>query len=72
MSATTFAKIIVNPAAGAGRTGRLWPEIMGVIKGNGLRFEHKLTEAPGHAVELAREAAKEGYEMVVTEPSTKL
>ncbi len=65
MNSTTFAKIIVNPAAGAGRTGRLWPEIMGVIKGNGMRFEHKLTEAPGHAVELAREAAKQGYELVV-------
>lgn len=65
MNSTTFAKVIVNPAAGAGKTGRLWPEIMDIFHGNGLRFEHKLTEAPGHAVELAREAAKQGYEMVV-------
>jgi diacylglycerol kinase (ATP) len=65
LSSKSIAKIIVNPAAGAGKTGRLWPEIMGIIKGNGLRFEHKLTEAPGHAVELAREAAKQGYELVV-------
>jgi len=55
----------VNPTAGAGKSGKLWPEIMGHFKGNGLRFEHQLTEAPGHATELAREAVKQGYEMVV-------
>jgi diacylglycerol kinase (ATP) len=65
LNSKTYAKVIVNPAAGAGKTGRLWPEIMGLFKGNGLRFEHDLTEAPGHAVELAREAARQGYEMVV-------
>ncbi len=38
---------------------------MSLFKGHGLRFEHDITEAPGHAIELAREAAKQGYEMVV-------
>jgi len=61
-----FAKIIVNPAAGAGKTGRLWPRIMSLFKGNGLHFEHDITEAPGHAIELARAAAKKGYDMVVS------
>jgi diacylglycerol kinase (ATP) len=65
LNSTTYAKIIVNPAAGAGKSGKLWPEIMGHFKGNGLRFDHHITEAPGHATELAREAAKAGYEMVV-------
>src|SRR4030042_4482222 len=32
----------------------------------GLLFEHTLTEAPGHAIELAKEAAKNGYDMVVS------
>ena len=65
MNSTTFAKVIVNPAAGAGKSGKVWPEIMSMFKGNGMRFEHHLTEAPGHAIELACEAAKQGYEMVV-------
>lgn len=61
-----FAKVIVNPTAGAGKTGREWPRIMEIFKGHGLRFEHHITEAPGHAIELAREAAKKGHELVVS------
>jgi diacylglycerol kinase (ATP) len=61
-----FAKVIVNPAAGAGKTGKLWPRIMDLLKGHGLRFEHAITEAPGHAIELAKTAAKKGYDMVVS------
>jgi diacylglycerol kinase (ATP) len=61
-----FANIIVNPAAGAGKTGKLWPRIMSLFQGHGLRFEHSLTEAPGHAIELAKTAAKKGYDMVVS------
>jgi diacylglycerol kinase (ATP) len=61
-----YAKVIVNPVAGAGRTGREWPRIMGLFKEHGLRFEHDITKAPGHAIELARAAAKNGYDMVVS------
>jgi diacylglycerol kinase (ATP) len=65
MSAT-YARVIVNPVAGAGRTRREWPRIMGLFKENGLRFEHDLTEAPGHAIELAKIAAKNGYNTVIS------
>ncbi len=61
-----YAKVIVNPVAGAGRTRREWPRIMGMFRRSGLRFEHDITEAPGHAIELARAAAKDGYDMVVS------
>ena len=37
-----------------------------MFQGHGLRFEHALTEAPGHAIELAKTAAKKGYDMVVS------
>jgi diacylglycerol kinase (ATP) len=63
---STYAKVIVNPAAGAGKTARLWPQIKGLFQGQGLKFEHDITEAPGHAIELAREAAANGYSMVVS------
>lgn len=39
---------------------------MGLLKSIGLRFEHDVTEAPGHAIELAKSAAKKSYEMVVS------
>ena len=62
----SYARLIVNPTAGAGRTAKKWPQIMGLLKSTGLRFEHDLTEAPGHAIELAKSAAKKGYELVVS------
>ena len=60
------AKFIVNPVAGAGKTGRKWPQVMELLKSIGLHFEHDLTEAPGHAIELAKSAARKGYELVVS------
>jgi len=59
-------KVIVNPIAGAGRTAKKWPQIMGLLKSIGLRFEYDVTEAPGHAIELAKSAARKGYELVVS------
>jgi len=60
------ARLIVNPVAGAGKTAKKWPHIMRLLKKIGLRFDHDLTEAPRHAIELAKSAAKKGYELVVS------
>jgi len=60
-----YARLIVNPAAGAGRSARRWPRVRALLKSLGLRFEHRMTEAPGHAVELAHEAVGAGCEYVV-------
>ncbi len=62
---STWAKVIVNPVAGAGGTARKWPLIRERLKTLGLRFEHEITEASGHAVELARNAAGKGYDLMV-------
>jgi diacylglycerol kinase (ATP) len=59
-------RVIVNPAAGAGKTIKKWPQIMGFMKSLGLDFVHDITEAPGHAIELAKSAVKKGCEMVVS------
>jgi len=59
-------RIIVNPAAGAGKTAKKWPQIMVLLKSLGLDFEHDVTEAPGHAMELAKSAVGKGYETVVS------
>ena len=50
----SYARVIVNPAAGAGRAAKEWQQIRTWLKNNGLSFEHDLTEAPGHAIELAK------------------
>jgi len=39
---------------------------MDLLKNVGLRFEHDMTEAPGHATELARNAVQKGYEQIVS------
>ncbi len=62
----SYAQLIVNPVAGAGKTAKKWPYIKSLLENIGLRFEHDLTEAPGHAIELAKSAAKKGCELVVT------
>jgi diacylglycerol kinase (ATP) len=59
-------QFIVNPAAGAGKTAKKWPQIMELLKSLGIDFKHELTEAPGHAIELAKSAVKKGYKFVVS------
>ncbi len=61
----TYAMLIVNPAAGAGKTAREWPALTSRLRGAGLKFDYILTEAPGHAIALAREALLKGYELIV-------
>ena len=58
-------KVIVNPAAGARSTHRKWPRINRLLKYVGLSFDYEYTEGSGHAVELARLAASDGYRSIV-------
>jgi diacylglycerol kinase (ATP) len=60
-----FAKVIVNPAAGANSTHRKWPGIRSCLKNIGLSFEFQFTEGKGHGIELAKAAAGEGYRYLV-------
>ncbi len=60
---TTVA--VVNPASGAGRTGRSWPEMRRVLAAAGVEVEERLTTAPREATELTRAALREGCERVV-------
>jgi len=62
----SYARLIVNPAAGAGRTAKKWPYIKELLKHIGYHFEHDITEAPGHAIELAKSAVSKGYKLVVS------
>jgi YegS/Rv2252/BmrU family lipid kinase len=59
------AKVIINPVAGASSTRRKWPRISRLLKHIGLSFDYEYTEGVGHAMELARTAASDGYRYLV-------
>lgn len=59
------AKIIINPAAGANSTYKKWPLLSRLLNHLGLVYDHSYTEGSGHAIELAREAASDGYRYLV-------
>ncbi len=59
------ARVIVNPAAGANSTRKKWPDLKRLLTHIGLSFDSTFTEGNGHAIELAREAAGNGYRCIV-------
>lgn len=54
--------VIYNPAAGRGKAEKLLREVKESL---GVEVELRPTDRPGHAVELARAAAEEGFSKVV-------
>ena len=56
---------MVNPAAGSGRTARMWPRLGEELRRLGLEFESAETRRLGHATALAREAVGAGWPLVV-------
>ena len=61
----TKYKIIANPNAGHGKGARAIPEIERELTRLGLDFDLVRTERVGHGIQLAREAALAGYEVIV-------
>ncbi|HET7340075.1 MAG TPA: acylglycerol kinase family protein, partial [Methylomirabilota bacterium] len=59
------ALIVVNPAAGGGRTERLWPALRDDLQRLGLAFDWTPTTARGSATELARAALGAGVTLIV-------
>jgi YegS/Rv2252/BmrU family lipid kinase len=56
--------VIHNPTAGQRRVHRLW-QVLDILSGSGVRVDLWQTERPGHATDLARQAAEEGARQVV-------
>lgn len=57
--------IIVNPAAGRGNGEKHYPIIEERCTDLGLDFSMKRTQQPGHAIELTKQACKEGSKIIV-------
>jgi len=56
--------LVVNPKSQGGRLGKRWTEIADTI-GRAFPFDEAITEGPGDATRLAREALRGGAERVV-------
>lgn len=57
--------LICNVRSGKGGVAKVLPEIVAALEERGLEHEVRLTERPGHAIELAREASHEGKRFLV-------
>jgi diacylglycerol kinase (ATP) len=61
----TTTRIILNPAADKGRAGTLVPAVRAELQSRGIHADIMLTEYPGHAIQLATQAARDGAGTVV-------
>lgn len=61
----TQAKVIVNPVAGSRSVGREWLRIADQLRRLGISFDHEITEYSGHAMEIARRSAEDGYSCLI-------
>lgn len=61
----SYAKVIVNPAAGGYSIRRKWPRVRRQLRDIGLSFDYAYTEGVGHAIELARTAADSGCRYLI-------
>jgi diacylglycerol kinase (ATP) len=62
----SIVKIIVNPYAGRWKAQAAIPDIERACRKIGLDYELVVTEGPNHGIELAREAALEGFSPIVS------
>jgi len=62
--ATPRTVLVVNPRSQGGRLGKRWKDIADTI-GRAFPFDEAITEAPGDATRLTREALRGGAERVV-------
>ncbi len=58
-------KLIANPIAGRGRGREALPAAEEALRRQGLQFVTEVTSRPLEAMEIARQAAEEGYQLVV-------
>ncbi|MBR0224282.1 MAG: diacylglycerol kinase family lipid kinase [Bacteroidales bacterium] len=53
--------VIVSSRSGGGKARHDWPEIANLLKTKSIEYKEKITDHACHAVELAREALREGF-----------
>ena len=58
--------VIVNPISGRGYAEKVIPEIEAGMRKHGLEYHLVRTERPWHAAEIAEQAVRDGYNVIVT------
>ena len=58
-------KLIYNPTAAQGNAGKMLSKVQDLLSEQGFTYDLVLTEYPGHALHLARQAAEDGYDLIV-------
>jgi YegS/Rv2252/BmrU family lipid kinase len=58
--------LVVNPRAGGGRGRSLLPDVLAALKPAFPIIELRVSEYPGHAVEIGRQAGRDGYGRILT------
>lgn len=56
--------VIANPRAGRGAVARAWPAVAAALTGSGVEHDVSFTTAPGHAIEIARDAVARGVRFI--------
>ena len=59
------AKIILNPYSNRWKAREHWPEAEAALKAAGLDFELVVSERPRHIIELAEQAARQGFSPII-------
>ena len=54
-------RVIVSSRSGGGKALNDWPKIANMLKNKRIAFSEKITDHAYHAIELAREAVREGF-----------
>ncbi len=62
---SNYYKIILNPAAGNGNGAKSQPQLEQLLSQNKIQYELARTCGEGNGIELARQAVKDGYDVIV-------
>jgi len=56
---------VLNPAAGSGSAGRLWPAVTQTLRDRGVQYEYEVTQGALTATSFARQALRAGARTIV-------
>jgi len=57
--------VLLNPHAGLGRATRVWGPIQDALRKGGLVFDSVQSQSPRHAITIAEQAKRDGYETII-------
>jgi diacylglycerol kinase (ATP) len=59
------AKVILNPYSNRWNSKKRWPEAEAALKNEGIQFDLTISEKPRQIIELAKEAAEQGFSPII-------